>query len=151
MRAMKSFIDEGDKVKVTLRFRGREMAHQDIGRPRAGTHPHRPRGRDQGGANAPHGKMRQMVMVLVPNNRFAEVSSPNPGAHPHWHGIKEQKFFVSFFQEEILPYSSHPRNVATLSTSSIRSMSAYRSSRTFARRTARIASWPQARRNQRRE
>jgi len=31
MRAMKIFIDEGDKVKVTLRFRGREMAHQDIG------------------------------------------------------------------------------------------------------------------------
>jgi translation initiation factor IF-3 len=31
MRAMKSFFDEGDKVKVTLRFRGREMAHQDIG------------------------------------------------------------------------------------------------------------------------
>ena len=31
MRAMKTFIDEGDKVKVTLRFRGREMAHQDLG------------------------------------------------------------------------------------------------------------------------
>ena len=31
MRAMKAFIEEGDKVKVTLRFRGREMAHQDIG------------------------------------------------------------------------------------------------------------------------
>ena len=31
LRSMKSFIDEGDKVKVTLRFRGREMAHQDIG------------------------------------------------------------------------------------------------------------------------
>ncbi len=31
MRAMKSFIEEGDKVKVTLRFRGREMAHQNIG------------------------------------------------------------------------------------------------------------------------
>ncbi len=31
MRHMKSFIEEGDKVKVTLRFRGREMAHQDIG------------------------------------------------------------------------------------------------------------------------
>ena len=28
---MNSFIDEGDKVKVTLRFRGREMAHQDLG------------------------------------------------------------------------------------------------------------------------
>jgi len=31
MRAMQRFLDEGDKVKVTLRFRGREMAHQDIG------------------------------------------------------------------------------------------------------------------------
>ena len=31
LRAMKAFIEEGDKVKVTLRFRGREMAHQDIG------------------------------------------------------------------------------------------------------------------------
>src|SRR5246500_5522982 len=31
MRAMKSFIEEGDKVKVTLRFRGREMSHPDFG------------------------------------------------------------------------------------------------------------------------
>ena len=31
MKAMRRFFDEGDKVKVTLRFRGREMAHQDIG------------------------------------------------------------------------------------------------------------------------
>ena len=31
LRAMRSFIEEGDKVKVTLRFRGREMAHQEIG------------------------------------------------------------------------------------------------------------------------
>ena len=31
MRSMKRFFDEGDKVKVTLRFRGREMAHQHIG------------------------------------------------------------------------------------------------------------------------
>ncbi len=31
MRAIRRFFDEGDKVKVTLRFRGREMAHQDIG------------------------------------------------------------------------------------------------------------------------
>lgn len=31
MRSMKKFLDEGDKVKVTLRFRGREMAHQDLG------------------------------------------------------------------------------------------------------------------------
>ena len=31
MRSMKKFFEEGDKVKVTLRFRGREMAHQELG------------------------------------------------------------------------------------------------------------------------
>ncbi len=31
MRSMVRFLDEGDKVKVTMRFRGREMAHQEIG------------------------------------------------------------------------------------------------------------------------
>ena len=31
MRAMRRFFEEGDKVKVTLRFRGREMAHQNLG------------------------------------------------------------------------------------------------------------------------
>lgn len=31
LRAMQRFFGDGDKVKVTLRFRGREMAHQDIG------------------------------------------------------------------------------------------------------------------------
>jgi translation initiation factor IF-3 len=31
MKAIRRFFEEGDKVKVTLRFRGREMAHQDIG------------------------------------------------------------------------------------------------------------------------
>ncbi len=30
-RAMRRFFEEGDKVKVTLRFRGREMAHTEIG------------------------------------------------------------------------------------------------------------------------
>ena len=30
-RAMRRFFEDGDKVKVTLRFRGREMAHQDLG------------------------------------------------------------------------------------------------------------------------
>ena len=31
MKAMGRFFDEGDKVKVTLKFRGREMAHQELG------------------------------------------------------------------------------------------------------------------------
>ncbi len=32
MRSVMRFLEEGDKVKVTLRFRGREMAHTDLGR-----------------------------------------------------------------------------------------------------------------------
>lgn len=32
MRNVFKFLENGDKVKITLRFRGREMAHQDLGR-----------------------------------------------------------------------------------------------------------------------
>jgi len=32
MRAIHRFIEEGDKVKVTMRFRGREMVHQELGK-----------------------------------------------------------------------------------------------------------------------
>jgi len=31
MRSMNKFIEDGDKVKVTMRFRGRELAHQELG------------------------------------------------------------------------------------------------------------------------
>ena len=31
MRSVLKFLEEGDKVKITLRFRGREMAHQELG------------------------------------------------------------------------------------------------------------------------
>ena len=31
MRSVRKFLEEGDKVKMTLRFRGREMAHQELG------------------------------------------------------------------------------------------------------------------------
>lgn len=31
MRSVLKFLEDGDKVKVTLRFRGREMAHQELG------------------------------------------------------------------------------------------------------------------------
>ena len=65
MRAMKSFIEEGDKVKVTLRFRGREMAHQDIGvkvleRIRTEMDP------TSKVEQMPRLENRQMVMVLSP-------------------------------------------------------------------------------------
>ena len=65
MRAMKRFIEEGDKVKVTLRFRGREMAHQDIGvrvleRIRSEMDP------TTKVEQMPRLENRQMVMVLSP-------------------------------------------------------------------------------------
>ena len=65
MRAMKSFIEEGDKVKVTLRFRGREMAHQEIGvrvleRIRTEMDP------TSKVEQMPRLENRQMVMVLAP-------------------------------------------------------------------------------------
>mgnify|MGYP002152313005 FL=1 len=31
LRNLKRFLEDGDKVKITLRFRGREMAHQELG------------------------------------------------------------------------------------------------------------------------
>ena len=32
MRSVTKFLENGDKVKITMRFRGREMAHQELGR-----------------------------------------------------------------------------------------------------------------------
>jgi translation initiation factor IF-3 len=65
MRAMMRFFEEGDKVKVTLRFRGREMAHQELGMALLN------RVRDQVGDTAkveaePKLEGRQMIMVLAP-------------------------------------------------------------------------------------
>lgn len=68
MRNVHRFIDNGDKVKVTLRFRGREMAHQELGlqllqRVEA----------DMGDEviieQRPKLEGRQMVMVMAPKRR----------------------------------------------------------------------------------
>ncbi|HEX3665860.1 MAG TPA: translation initiation factor IF-3 [Rhizomicrobium sp.] len=65
MRAMRRFFDEGDKVKVTLRFRGREMAHMNLGMELLG--------RVQKDVDpiakveqSPKTEGRQMMMVLAP-------------------------------------------------------------------------------------
>ena len=65
MRAMRRFFEEGDKVKVTLRFRGREMAHQELGIKLLD------RVRDDlvelaKVESSPRFEGRQMVMVLAP-------------------------------------------------------------------------------------
>jgi len=65
MRAVHKFIGEGNKVKVTIRFRGREMAHQELGMKLLR------RVREQTEAEAkvehePTMEGRQMIMVLAP-------------------------------------------------------------------------------------
>ena len=65
MKAMRRFLDEGDKVKVTLRFRGREMSHQELGMKILD----RVRGDLEKFAKVeqyPKMEGRQMVMVIVP-------------------------------------------------------------------------------------
>jgi len=65
MKAMRRFFDEGDKVKVTLRFRGREMAHQDLGMQLL----HRVKEETTEIAKVeaePKLEGRQMIMVLAP-------------------------------------------------------------------------------------
>ena len=65
MRAINKFLDEGDKVKVTLRFRGREMAHQQLGMAVL----QRVKGDLEAIAKVesePRLEGRQMVMVLAP-------------------------------------------------------------------------------------
>src|SRR5581483_3799697 len=65
MKAMKRFIEEGDKVKVTLRFRGREMVHAELGlqllsRVKADFEP------TAKVEQEPRSEGRQIVMVLAP-------------------------------------------------------------------------------------
>jgi translation initiation factor IF-3 len=65
MRSMKRFFEEGDKVKITLRFRGREMAHQELGYKLLN------RVKEDTGSFAkiesePRFEGRQMVMMLAP-------------------------------------------------------------------------------------
>lgn len=65
MKAVQRFLDEGDRVKVTMRFRGREMAHQELGMQLL------IKVKDQTEAIAkvesqPRSEGRQMVMVLAP-------------------------------------------------------------------------------------
>jgi translation initiation factor IF-3 len=65
MRAINKFLDEGDKVKVTIRFRGREFLHQELGMQMLN------RVRDELEDKAkveamPKMEGRQMIMVVAP-------------------------------------------------------------------------------------
>jgi translation initiation factor IF-3 len=75
MRAARRFFEEGDKVKMTLRFRGREMAHQEIGLQLLF------RVRDDLEDTAkvemePRLEGRQMIMILAPTAKVAARPQP---------------------------------------------------------------------------
>ncbi len=68
LRNLKRFLDDGDKAKVSLRFRGREITHQEIGMRLL------ERLRDDLEAHAqveqmPRLEGRQMIMVLAPRRK----------------------------------------------------------------------------------
>jgi translation initiation factor IF-3 len=68
VRKLREFLEEGDKAKVTLRFRGREMAHQDLGMKLL----ERVRGDLEEHAlveQMPRLEGRQMVMMLGPKKK----------------------------------------------------------------------------------
>ncbi len=65
MRNVTKFLENGDKVKVTLRFRGREMAHQELGRDLL--HRVADDTKEIGKVeNMPKMEGRQMIMVIGP-------------------------------------------------------------------------------------
>lgn len=75
LRNLTNFLNDGDKVKVTLRFRGREMAHQEFGARLL------ERVRDDLESQAvveqfPKMEGRQMVMVLSPKKKDTKTDKP---------------------------------------------------------------------------
>ena len=75
LRNLIKFLDEGDKTKVTLRYRGREMAHQEFGvrlieRVKQDLEPH--------AVVEQYPKMegRQLIMVLAPKKGKKEIKKP---------------------------------------------------------------------------
>jgi translation initiation factor IF-3 len=65
MRNIRRFLEEGDKVKLTLRFRGREMAHKELGAAML-DRIEQELGEDIAVEQRPRMEGRQMVMMIAP-------------------------------------------------------------------------------------
>jgi len=79
MRNIKRFLAEGDKCKITLRFRGREITHQEIGMALLN------RIRSELGdliviEQFPKLEGRQMIMMIAPGKKKAGGAAPKPAA-----------------------------------------------------------------------
>lgn len=68
LRNMRRFLEEGDKVKVNIRFRGREMSHQELGREMA-NRIEADLGDEIVVESRPRLEGRQMVMMIAPKKK----------------------------------------------------------------------------------
>nr|WP_189448747.1 translation initiation factor IF-3 [Lysobacter xinjiangensis] len=68
LRNMRRFLEEGDKIKVNIRFRGREMSHQELGRQMA-QRIEQDLGEDIVIESRPRLEGRQMVMMIAPKKK----------------------------------------------------------------------------------
>ncbi len=68
LRALRRFLGDGDKAKVTLRYRGREMAHQDLGA-QIMTRIAQDLAEEAQIEHKPKLEGRQMIMVLAPKRK----------------------------------------------------------------------------------
>ncbi|SCK59025.1 translation initiation factor IF-3 [Variovorax sp. HW608] len=81
MRNIRRFLEDGDKCKITLRFRGREITHQELGLALL------QRIRDELGDSIiveqfPKLEGRQMIMMIAPGRRKAGGGAAKPAAEP---------------------------------------------------------------------
>ena len=68
MRKMRGFLEDGDKIKVNIRFRGREMSHQELGRGML-QRIEADLGEDIVIESRPRMEGRQMVMMIAPKKK----------------------------------------------------------------------------------
>jgi len=68
MRKMREFLEDGDKIKVNIRFRGREMSHQELGRNML-DRIEADLGEDIVIESRPRMEGRQMVMMIAPKKK----------------------------------------------------------------------------------
>ena len=79
LKKAQEFLEDGQRVKFTLRFRGREMAHQDLGRGKLTSIANQLN--EYGWVEIePRTEGRVMHLVMAPGQRKAKVLTPGPGA-----------------------------------------------------------------------
>ena len=83
LRNMRRFLEEGDKIKVNIRFRGREMSHQELGREMA-ARIETDLGEEIVIESRPRLEGRQMVMMIAPKKKYWASGRRNGASKCAW-------------------------------------------------------------------